>query len=71
MFFTIASAFATYERDLIKERVVSGLQNAKKKRKVLGRKSNLNGLTKSKILEMFAPLLRLSVSNDIVLSPYC
>ena len=52
MFFTIASAFATYERDLIRERVISGLQNAKKKGKVLGRKTNLNGLTKSKILEM-------------------
>ena len=52
MFFTIASAFATYERDLIRERVISGLQNARKKGKVLGRKTNLNGLTKSKILEM-------------------
>ena len=52
MFFTIASAFATYERDLIKERVVSGLQNAKKKGKVLGRKTNLNELTKSKIINM-------------------
>ena len=52
MFFTIASAFATYERDLIRERVISGLQNAKKKGKGLGRKTNLNGLTKSKILEM-------------------
>ena len=52
MFFTIASAFATYERDLIRERVISGLQNAKKKGKVLGRRTNLNGLTKSKILEM-------------------
>ena len=52
MFFTIASAFATYERDLIRERVISGLQNAKKKGKVLGSKTNLNGLTKSKILEM-------------------
>ena len=41
MFFTIASAFATYERDLIRERVISGLQSAKKKGKVLGRKTNL------------------------------
>ncbi len=52
MFFTIASAFATYERDLIKERVVSGLQNAKKKGKVLGRRTNLNEITKSKIIQM-------------------
>ena len=52
MFFTITSAFATYERDLIKERVVSGLQNAKKKGKVLGRRTNLNEITKSKIIQM-------------------
>ena len=52
MFFTIASAFATYERDLIRERVISGLQSAKKKGKVLGRKTNLCGLTKNKIIEM-------------------
>jgi len=52
MFFTIASAFATYERDLIRERVISGLQNAKKKGVVLGRKTNLNGMTKNKIIEM-------------------
>ena len=52
MFFTIASAFATYERDLIRERVISGLQNAKKKGVVLGRKTNLNGINKNKIIEM-------------------
>ena len=52
MFFTIASAFATYERDLIRERVISGLQNAKNKGKVLGRKTNLCGLTKNKIIQM-------------------
>ena len=52
MFFTIASAFATYERDLIRERVISGLQNAKKKGVVLGRKTNLNGMTKNKIIEI-------------------
>ena len=52
MFFTIASAFVTYEKNLIKERVISGLQNAKKKGVVLGRKTNLNGMTKNKIIEM-------------------
>ena len=52
MFFTIARAFATYERDLIRERVISGLQSAKKKGKVLGRKTNLCGLTKNKIIQM-------------------
>ena len=52
IFFTIASAFATYERDLIRERVISGLQNAKNKGVVIGRKTNLNGITKNKIIEM-------------------
>ena len=52
MFFTIASVFATYEGDLIKERVVSRLQNANKKGKVLGRRTNLNGITKSKVIQM-------------------
>jgi DNA invertase Pin-like site-specific DNA recombinase len=52
MFVTIASVFATYERDLIKERVVSRLQNANKKGKVLGRRTNLNGITKSKVIQM-------------------
>ena len=52
MFFTIASAFVTYEKELIKERVVSGLQSAKKKGKVLGRKTNLCGITRNKIIQM-------------------
>jgi len=52
MFFTIASAFVTYEKNLIKERVISGLQNAKKKGKVLGNKTNLNGMIRNKIIEM-------------------
>ena len=59
MFFTIASAFATYERDLIKERVVSGLQNVKKKGKVLGRRTNLNEITKSKIIHMKSEIIGL------------
>ena len=36
----------------VKKQISLRIQNAKKKGKVLGRKSNLNGLTKSKILEM-------------------
>ena len=52
MFFTFASVFATYEGDLIKERVVSRLQNAKKKGKVLERRTDLNEITKSKVIQM-------------------
>ena len=34
------------------ERIVSGLENAKRKGKTLGRKTNLNSQTKKTILEM-------------------
>ena len=52
LFFTVASAFANFERDLIRERVVSGLQNAKKKGKVLGRRSNLTHDVKIQIEQL-------------------
>ena len=52
LFFTVASAFANFERDLIRERVVSGLENAKKKGKILGRRSNLNDHNKKVILHL-------------------
>ena len=37
LFFTIVAAFAQFEREIIRERVIAGLENAKKKGKVLGR----------------------------------
>ena len=37
LFFTIIAAFAQFEREIIRERVIAGLENAKKKGKVLGR----------------------------------
>jgi DNA invertase Pin-like site-specific DNA recombinase len=52
LFFTIASSFAQYERDLIRERVISGLENAKRKGVVLGRKTNLTPTITKKIIEM-------------------
>ena len=52
LFFTVASAFSNFERDLIRERVISGLENAKKKGKVLGRRTNMTDVTKSKIIEL-------------------
>ena len=52
LFFTVASAFSNFERDLIRERVVSGLQNAKKKGKVLGRRSNLTHDVKIQIEQL-------------------
>mgnify|MGYP001495966311 CR=1 FL=1 len=52
LFFTVASAFSNFERDLIRERVVSGLQNAKKKGKILGRRSNLTHDVKIQIEQL-------------------
>lgn len=53
-FFNIINSVAQYERDLIRERVVSGLENWKRKNpnKTLGRPSNLTPEIKDKILEM-------------------
>ena len=52
MMFSVISAFAEFERSIIRERVMSGLQNAKAKGVVLGRKSNLTPSTERKILDM-------------------
>ena len=41
-FFNIINAVSQYEKDLISERVVSGLENARKKGRIGGRPSNLN-----------------------------
>ena len=51
-FFNIRNAVAQYEKDLIRERVVSGLENAKRKGVVLGRKTNLTPQIERKIREM-------------------
>lgn len=52
MFFNIINSIAQYELQLTRERIVSGLENAKRKGKTLGRKTNLNSQTKKTILEM-------------------
>ena len=46
------NSVAQYERELIRERVVSGLENARKKGRIGGRPTNLNDETKKKIIEM-------------------
>ena len=53
-FFNIINSVAQYERDLIKERVISGLENWKRNNpnKKLGRPSNLTSEIENKILEM-------------------
>ena len=51
-FFNIINAVSQYEKDLITERVVSGLENARKKGRIGGRPSNLTKDNRSKILEL-------------------
>ena len=52
LFFNIINSISQYERDLTAERIKSGLENAKRKGKTLGRKSNLNLETQKIILNM-------------------
>ena len=52
LFFNIINSISQYERDLTVERIKSGLENAKRKGKTLGRKSNLNLETQKIILDM-------------------
>ena len=51
-FFNIISSVAQYELELIRERVISGLENARRKGRILGRPSNLTPNVEKKILEM-------------------
>lgn len=52
LFFNIINSISQYERDLTAERIKSGLENAKRKGKTLGRKTNLNAETQKIILDM-------------------
>ena len=52
LMFSVIGAMAEFEKSLIRERVLSGLENAKAKGKVLGRKTNLDAPTERKILSM-------------------
>ena len=51
-FFNIMNSVAQYEREIIRERIVSGLENAKRKGVRLGKKSNLTPQVRDKIIEM-------------------
>ena len=51
-FFNIMNAVSQYEKDLITERVVSGLKSARKKGRIGGRPTNLNADSREKILEL-------------------
>ena len=49
-FFNIMNAVSQYEKDLIRERIISGMHSAKNKNKQIGRKTNLTENIKSEIL---------------------
>ena len=51
-FFNIMNAVAQYEKDSIAERVVSGLQNARKKGRIGGRPTNLTPELEDKIIQL-------------------
>ncbi len=52
MLFSIFGAIGEFERSLIRERVKSGLEKAKKQGKKLGRPSLLNESTKAAVIEL-------------------
>lgn len=54
LMFSMIGAFAEFEKSVIRERVMSGLENAKAKGVVLGRKTNLTNEIRSRILELKA-----------------
>lgn len=58
--FHIISAFAEYERNMMKERIMSGLENAKRKGKKLGRRG-LAPIELQKIIAVFETEPKLSI----------
>jgi len=52
LMFAMIGAFSEFEREMTRERVVSGLDNARKKGRIGGRPSNLTDEIRSKIVEL-------------------
>ena len=52
MMFQMCGVFAEFERNIIRERVKSGLDRAKKSGKTLGRPTNVSGNTKATVIEL-------------------
>ena len=52
LMFSLLSAFAEFEKSIIRERVISGLDNARKKGRIGGRPTNLTDEIRLKIVEM-------------------
>ena len=54
LMFAMIGAFAEFERSIIRDRVISGLENARKKGRIGGRPTNLTDEIRSKIIELKA-----------------
>ena len=54
LMFSLLGAFSQFEREMIRERVVSGLDNARKKGRIGGRPTNLTDEIRTKITELKA-----------------
>ena len=52
LMFSLIGAFAEFEKSIIKDRILSGLDNARKKGRVGGRPTNLTDEVRLKIVEM-------------------
>jgi DNA invertase Pin-like site-specific DNA recombinase len=52
LMFSLIGAFAEFEKSTIRDRVISGLANARKKGRIGGRPTNLTDEIQAKILEM-------------------
>ena len=52
LMFAMIGAFAEFERSMIRDRVISGLENARKKGRIGGRPTNLTDEIRSKIIEL-------------------
>ena len=52
LMFSLIGAFAEFEKSIIRERVLSGLESARKKGRIGGRPTNLTDEVRSKIVEM-------------------
>ena len=66
MFFSILTSISNYERELISERVKSGLENCKRKGIKLGRPTNLTDQKRSEIKRLYSEKMGLNkISKEV------
>lgn len=66
MFFSILTSISNYERELISERVKSGLENCKRKGIKLGRPTNLTDEKRSEIKRLYSEKMGLNkISKEV------